>query len=275
VFTANAHYVFGCLSTWGWITLIVGALQLLAAGGVLAGNQLARWFAVVVLGLNAIDLMFFVPPTRSGPWPSSPWTWLRSGAVCLRQPGEPGRLGTMRSASGGTVVTPGFAEGADMNDERGTGNGWTVVLRRRPVRIAEGRPEGGYTEEFEIAALFLLGPAAIGVGVLGGAAAGALHHKGLGLTGTDRERIGKELIHGKAAVGVLTPFNESSMISAKLSELGGASEEHTVSDEALNASQSAHERVAACIRQRRWPAGPRDRARHNIVLCVYGPPAEI
>jgi hypothetical protein len=47
--------------TWGWITLIIGVLQLLAAAGVLAGNQLARWFAVAVLGLNAIDMMFFIP----------------------------------------------------------------------------------------------------------------------------------------------------------------------------------------------------------------------
>jgi hypothetical protein len=61
VFVANAHYVFANLHTWGWITLIIGAIQLLAAGGVLAGNQLARWFAVVVLGLNAIDMMFFIP----------------------------------------------------------------------------------------------------------------------------------------------------------------------------------------------------------------------
>ena len=61
VFTANAHYVFGNLRAWGWITLIIGVLQLLAAAGVLAGNQLARWFAVAVLGLNAIDMMFFLP----------------------------------------------------------------------------------------------------------------------------------------------------------------------------------------------------------------------
>ena len=61
VFTANAHYVFGNLRAWGWITLIIGALQLLAAAGVVAGNQLARWFAVAVLGLNAIDMMFFLP----------------------------------------------------------------------------------------------------------------------------------------------------------------------------------------------------------------------
>jgi hypothetical protein len=61
VFIANAHYVFGDLRTWGWITLILGALQLFAGAGVLAGNQLARWFAVAVVGLNAIDQMFFIP----------------------------------------------------------------------------------------------------------------------------------------------------------------------------------------------------------------------
>jgi hypothetical protein len=36
-------------------------LQLLAVGGVLTGNQWARWFGVAVLGLNAIDMMFFIP----------------------------------------------------------------------------------------------------------------------------------------------------------------------------------------------------------------------
>ena len=61
VFVINAHYVVGNLRAWGWITLILGALQLLAAAGVLAGNQLARWFAVAVIGLNAIDQMFFIP----------------------------------------------------------------------------------------------------------------------------------------------------------------------------------------------------------------------
>ena len=83
--------------------------------------------------------------------------------------------------------------------------------------------------------LFVLGPAALGVGLLGGAAAGSLHHKGLGLSDLDRERIGKELTDGRAAVGVLTPFGESSTVTAKLTELGGVSEEHTVSEEALEA----------------------------------------
>jgi hypothetical protein len=61
VFVANAHYVFGNQRTWGWITLIFAVLLLIAGGGVMAGNQLARWFAVAVVGLNAIDQMFFIP----------------------------------------------------------------------------------------------------------------------------------------------------------------------------------------------------------------------
>jgi hypothetical protein len=61
VFVADAHYVIGDLRTWGWVALILGALQLLAMLGVLAGNQAARWFGVAVIGLNAIAQMFFIP----------------------------------------------------------------------------------------------------------------------------------------------------------------------------------------------------------------------
>ena len=56
----NTVYVFGTLHTWGWIVMILGILQLIAAAGVLTANQLARWFGVVVVGLNAIGQMFFI-----------------------------------------------------------------------------------------------------------------------------------------------------------------------------------------------------------------------
>jgi hypothetical protein len=61
VFVANAHFVFANQRAWGWITLIIAVLQLAAAGGILAGSQLARWFAVALLALNAIDMMLFLP----------------------------------------------------------------------------------------------------------------------------------------------------------------------------------------------------------------------
>ena len=61
VFIANAHYVVGDLRAWGWVVLILGVLQLIAAIAILAGSQAARWFAVVVISLNAIGQMFFIP----------------------------------------------------------------------------------------------------------------------------------------------------------------------------------------------------------------------
>ncbi len=61
VFVANAHYVIGDLRAWGWVTLIISVLMLVAGAGVLAGNQLARWFAVAVVGISAIEMMFVLP----------------------------------------------------------------------------------------------------------------------------------------------------------------------------------------------------------------------
>ena len=61
VFIANAHYVVGDLRAWGWVVLILGVLQLIAAIAILAGSQAAHWFAVVVIGLNAIGQMLFIP----------------------------------------------------------------------------------------------------------------------------------------------------------------------------------------------------------------------
>jgi hypothetical protein len=60
-FVANANYVIGDLRAWGWVVLILGLLQLLAGGGVMVGNQAARWFGIAVIGLNLISQLFFVP----------------------------------------------------------------------------------------------------------------------------------------------------------------------------------------------------------------------
>lgn len=37
-----------------------------------------------------------------------------------------------------------------MNDRDQAGLGWTVVLRRQPARIAEGRAEGGHSDAYEL-----------------------------------------------------------------------------------------------------------------------------
>jgi hypothetical protein len=58
-YVAGATYVFSDLRTWGWITLIIGALTIMAALGVLAGSQLARWFGIVVAAVLGIDQFMF------------------------------------------------------------------------------------------------------------------------------------------------------------------------------------------------------------------------
>jgi hypothetical protein len=89
------------------------------------------------------------------------------------------------------------------------------------------------------AVLWLLGPVGVVTGVAGGAAVGALHHKGLGLDEADRDRVSRELTEGKAAVGVLTAQKDAANISARLAAVGGAPEFHEVSDEGLKAAGEA------------------------------------
>jgi uncharacterized membrane protein len=88
-------------------------------------------------------------------------------------------------------------------------------------------------------ALALLTPVGLAAGVVGGGVLGALHHKGLGLDEAERERLGANLSDGKAAVGVLAPVTEADAVAAKLTELGGTAESHTVSDEALEEADAA------------------------------------
>jgi uncharacterized membrane protein len=81
--------------------------------------------------------------------------------------------------------------------------------------------------------LALLTPVGIVGGIIGGAVLGALHHKGLGLSKEEQEKLASQLADGKAAVGVLANDETAAAVSAKLAELGGDPESHEVSDEAL------------------------------------------
>jgi hypothetical protein len=87
-------------------------------------------------------------------------------------------------------------------------------------------------------ALALVTPVGLGAVLVGGGL-GALHHKNLGLNEADRNRIGSELEGGKAAVGVLSPVSESSVVASRLTDLGGITEAHDVSDEVLEEAHTA------------------------------------
>jgi hypothetical protein len=60
-FVQNQHYVFASLKGWGWITLILGILELLASASLFGGGGYGRWFAVVVGSLAAIGALLEIP----------------------------------------------------------------------------------------------------------------------------------------------------------------------------------------------------------------------
>ena len=76
-------------------------------------------------------------------------------------------------------------------------------------------------------------PIGLAAGVIGGGLLGALHHKGLGISNDDRERIGAELAGGKAAVGVVSNSSQTEAILKELEELGGAPESYDLDDAAV------------------------------------------
>lgn len=60
-FTSDAHYVFGNLSSWGWITLFIGVILLLAAFSLFGGGAFGRWIGLIGAALAAIDALLSIP----------------------------------------------------------------------------------------------------------------------------------------------------------------------------------------------------------------------
>jgi hypothetical protein len=61
VYAGNAQYTFGDLNTWGWVLLCTGVVQFLAALGIFARNQFARWLGVGFASLNMLAQFLFLP----------------------------------------------------------------------------------------------------------------------------------------------------------------------------------------------------------------------
>jgi hypothetical protein len=60
-FVQDTHYVFASLKSWGWITLIIGILELAAALSLFQGGTYGRYFAIVVGCLAAIAALLEIP----------------------------------------------------------------------------------------------------------------------------------------------------------------------------------------------------------------------
>jgi hypothetical protein len=60
-FVANTHYVIGDLNTWGWVILVLGAVQVLTAFGLFARNGFARGVGIVFASLAATAQLLMLP----------------------------------------------------------------------------------------------------------------------------------------------------------------------------------------------------------------------
>jgi hypothetical protein len=60
-FIEDERYIVSDLSTWGWIILIIGVLQLFAAFSIWSGGEYGRWIGIITAGLGAIGALLSIP----------------------------------------------------------------------------------------------------------------------------------------------------------------------------------------------------------------------
>ncbi len=75
-FFDNTQYVFSSLHTWGWITIIVGVIQLGAGFSLMAGGAFGRVIAIIAASIGALESLLSVGGTH-------PWWSLAIFALCL------------------------------------------------------------------------------------------------------------------------------------------------------------------------------------------------
>jgi hypothetical protein len=56
----GSHYVFSSLNTWGWITVVLGVIELTGGFSLLSGNAYGRVIGIVAASLGAIGALLAV-----------------------------------------------------------------------------------------------------------------------------------------------------------------------------------------------------------------------
>jgi hypothetical protein len=74
--SSGTHYVFSSLHTWGWITVILGVIQLTGGFSLIAGNVYGRVIGITAAGLGALGALLSIGG-------ASPFWSLGVFAICL------------------------------------------------------------------------------------------------------------------------------------------------------------------------------------------------
>ena len=60
-FVANQKYIISSLHTWGWVTLILGVLELVAGFSLFSGGGFGRWVGIFAAALASISALLSIP----------------------------------------------------------------------------------------------------------------------------------------------------------------------------------------------------------------------
>ena len=60
-FVAGQNYIFGSLHSWGWVTLILGIIELIAGLSLFSGGGFGRWIGIFAASLASISALLSIP----------------------------------------------------------------------------------------------------------------------------------------------------------------------------------------------------------------------
>lgn len=60
-FIADQKFIISSLHTWGWVTLLIGIVQLIAAFSLFSGGGFGRWIGIFAAAASAISALLSIP----------------------------------------------------------------------------------------------------------------------------------------------------------------------------------------------------------------------
>ena len=60
-FVAGQKYIIGSLHSWGWVTLILGIIELIAGLSLFSGGGFGRWIGIFAASLASISALLSIP----------------------------------------------------------------------------------------------------------------------------------------------------------------------------------------------------------------------
>ena len=75
-FFNNTQYVFSSLHTWGWITIVVGVIQLTAGFSLFTGGTYGRVIGIIAASIGALESLLSIGGAH-------PWWSLGIFALCI------------------------------------------------------------------------------------------------------------------------------------------------------------------------------------------------